>query len=275
MKNTLLVLFGLIFLSTPLAATAQGQSGDFYYEFSDSGLSAVTIVGYTGPGGAVTIPAGLWDDDLQSMHPVKHIGYSAFGSVTTLTSVTIPSSVTSIGDWAFAGCTNLTSVTIPGSVTTIGGYAFAYSTRLTNITIPGSITVIPNAVFASCSSLQGVFFKGNAPNLVLNVFDGATNAIVYYLPGATRWGATFAGRPAVLWNPRVQTGDASFGVGSAGFGFNITGTADIPIVVEASTTLAHDDWVRLQSLNLTNGAFYFSDHEWTNFPARNYRIRSP
>ncbi|HSU54678.1 MAG TPA: hypothetical protein VLT36_11520 [Candidatus Dormibacteraeota bacterium] len=65
------------------------------------------------------------------------------------------------------------------------------------------------------------------------------------------------------------------GLGSAGFGFNITGTADIQIVVEATTNLAHGPWVPFQSLNLTNGAFYFSDPNWTNYPARNYRIRSP
>ena len=65
MKNTLLALLGFILLSTPRAATAQ-QFGDFTYT-SDG--SAITITGYTGPGGAVTIPAtiiGL---------PVTRIGY--------------------------------------------------------------------------------------------------------------------------------------------------------------------------------------------------------
>jgi hypothetical protein len=45
--------------------------------------------------------------------------------------------------------------------------------------------------------------------------------------------------------------------------------------VEATTNLAIGPWVPLSSLNLTNGAFYFSDPNWTNYPARNYRIRSP
>ena len=50
---------------------------------------------------------------------------------------------------------------------------------------------------------------------------------------------------------------------------------DIPIVVEACANLAHAAWVPLQSLNLTNGAFYFSDPNWTNYSARLYRLRSP
>ena len=44
---------------------------------------------------------------------------------TSLTSVTIPNSVTSIGRCAFYGCTSLTSITIPDSVTSIGDEAFS------------------------------------------------------------------------------------------------------------------------------------------------------
>ena len=54
-----------------------------------------------------------------------------------------------------------------------------------------------------------------------------------------------------------------------------TATTNIPIVVESSTNLANAIWVPLQSLNLTNGSFYFSDPNWSNYPARVYRIRSP
>jgi hypothetical protein len=104
------------------------------------------------------------------------------------------------------------------------------------------------------------------------MFYSAPNAIVYYLPGTTGWGATFDDRPARLWNPLIQTSGPGFGIGPAGFGFNITGTTNIPIVVEATTNLANGPWVPLQSLN---GVFYFSDPNWTNYAARNYRIRSP
>lgn len=51
----------------------------------------------------------------------------------TVTSITIPSGVTSIGEYVFAGCTRLTSITIPASVTSIHAMAFVECTALTDI----------------------------------------------------------------------------------------------------------------------------------------------
>jgi hypothetical protein len=55
------------------------------------------------------------------------------------------------------------------------------------------------------------------------VFDGDTNATVYYLPGTTGWGTTFGGRPTALWtpanpptiqrSPQTQTAEAGSAVG--------------------------------------------------------------
>jgi hypothetical protein len=100
-------------------------------------------------------------------------------------------------------------------------------------------------------------------------------ATVYYLPGTTGWGTTFGGRPTVLWNPQFQTGAPTFGVQNNQFGFTVSGTTNIPIVLEATTALARPLWVNLQTCTLTNGSIYFSDPTWTNYPNRFYRIRSP
>ncbi len=70
------------------------------------------ISAYTGSGGTVVIPAttnGL---------PVNSIGQFAFYNCTSLTSVTIPDSVTSIGGYAFAGCSSLTSAFFQGNAPT-------------------------------------------------------------------------------------------------------------------------------------------------------------
>ena len=75
------------------------------------------------------------------------IGNDAFGSCTSLTSVTIPNSVISIGGSAFAGCSGLTSVTIGSGVTSINDGAFYYCSGLTEVTIGSGVTSIGNAVF--------------------------------------------------------------------------------------------------------------------------------
>ena len=157
----------------------------------------------------------------------------------------------SVGDGAFSWCTNLAGVTIGHSLTNLGDFTFA-----------------------DCSSLAGAYFEGNAPTAGPSAF-AYDNTTVYYLPGATGWGLTFAGRPAVLWNPQIQSGTPTFGVRNNQFGFTITGTMNIPLAVEASTSLASPGWTVLQTCTLTNGSIYFGDPAWRNYPARFYRIRPP
>ncbi len=143
------------------------------------------------------------------------------------------------------------------------------------MTIPSSVVSFGTSAFNFCVNLTGVFFNGKPPSNNGFLFSGNTKATVYYLPGDTGWGPTYGGRPTKLWNPHAQTSDANFGVRTNQFGFNIFGTANIPIVVEASTNLANSNWFPLQNCTLTNGLIYFSDPQWTNYPGRFYRLRSP
>jgi hypothetical protein len=123
--------------------------------------------------------------------------------------------------------------------------------------------------------LTAAYFKGDAPSADSSVFAGDNNVTVYYLLGTTGWGATYGGRPAVLWNPQAQTGDGSFGVQNNQFGFNIAGSSGLVIVVEASTNLSNPVWTPISTNTLTGGTSYFSDPQWTNYSSRFYRLRSP
>src|ERR1035438_1968935 len=250
--------------------------------------SQTTLVQYPGgKAGAYTIS-----------NSVTSIGNWAFASCATLTSIAIPNSVTSIGDSAFWSCPSLTNVTIGDKVANIGVFAFEFCPNLTSVAIPNSVTniafgafevcpklttvTIGNRVasigdhaFQLCTNLTAAYFMGNAPSVGSFVFFGDTHATVYYLPGTTGWASTFAGVPAVLWNPQVQTSRASFGVRTNRFGFDIAGSSNLVIVVEACTNLANPLWSPVGTNTLTSGSSYFSDPPSTNFTRRFYRLRPP
>ena len=100
---------------------------------------------------------------------------------------------------------------------------------------------------------------------------------IYYLPGTSNWTwlSDFTGVRTVLWDPLIQTGNGNFGVQNNQFGFDITGTTNIPIVVQASTNLGNPVWTALTNVTLTNGLFHFSEPLQPNTPSRYYRISSP
>jgi hypothetical protein len=205
---------------------------------------------------------------------VTNIGDSAF-YYCPLTSVTIGNGVTSIGNNAFALCP-LTSMTIPNSVTSIGDFAF-YWCSMTNVMLGTNIASIGDFAFYNCYNLTGIYFYGNAPTVGSYVFESVNNATVYYLPRTTGWEnfAQATGLLPVLWTPQAQTGDASFGVRTNQFGFNINWASSRIIVVEACTDLANPAWFPLQTNTLTSDSCYFSDPDWTNYPGRFYRLHSP
>jgi hypothetical protein len=250
--------------------------------------SQATLIQYPGgQSGIYTVP-----------NSVTRIGDSAFSDCYSLASVTIPNSVTNIGDrtfyWCcrlanvtlpnnltkiedgmFSACVALNCVTIPNGVTRIGGDAFYYCGNLTNVTIPNTVTSIGDAAFVDCTSLTHIYFQGDAPSLERRLCFNGSNATIYYLPGTTGWDTTYGGRPTALWTPLVQTTDTTFGVRSNQFGFNINWASGQTVVVEACTNLANPTWSALQTNTFADGSFYFSDPEWTKYPTRVYRLRTP
>ena len=87
---------------------------------------------------------------------VTKIGYAAFEGCTGLKSITIPNSVKIIDRGAFYNCSGLTSVTIGNSVTSIGVSAFYGCSGLTSITIPNSVTSIGKDAFSGCGNLSSI-----------------------------------------------------------------------------------------------------------------------
>lgn len=179
MKTNLLQssLLAAVLLALPAVVQAQ-----FNYTTNDG---AITITGYTGLGGNVTIPdtinglsvtsigdGAFYGDALTNVtipNSVTGIGSSAFEDCP-LTRVTIGNGVTIIGSAAFEGCSIL-SLTIPDSVIVIGDYAF-FGNSMTRVTIPNCVTDIGEGAFLNCYDLTYVTIGNSVTNIGLNAFSG-------------------------------------------------------------------------------------------------------
>ncbi|MDP2892497.1 MAG: leucine-rich repeat domain-containing protein, partial [Bacillota bacterium] len=158
--TVILLTLSMILVMFPVSAFADKQLGDFTYTEADG---KITITGYTGAGGDVTIPNTI------DGKPVTSIGDYAFAFCSSLTSITIPGSVTNIGGGAFAWCNSLTAINVDPSNTAYSsadGVLFNIDkTTLiqypggktgTEYTIPESVTSIGEGAFAGCNSLTAI-----------------------------------------------------------------------------------------------------------------------
>lgn len=101
---------------------------------------------------------------------LTRIGNYAFAS-NGIKSISIPGSVKAIGEYAFSSCVLLTSVTLLNGVEIIGDGAFSY-TPLTSIIFPSSVTDIGSSAFLSVKNLASVTFLGEISSIGERAFKG-------------------------------------------------------------------------------------------------------
>ena len=172
------------------------QFGDLYYGVNDSN---VWIFGYTGLGGDVVIPS-----EIDSM-PVTTIDRDAFENITSITSVTFPTSLTTIAHYAFYGCTGLANVTLPVSVTDISYGVFANCSSLTNIAI--------SADNPAYYSLNGILYDKTGSALIQ--FPGGIGGSLTIAEGVTQIaGSAFLGNTGLT---NVVLSETLTDIGSGAF----------------------------------------------------------
>ena len=136
----------------------------------------------------LNIPSDLAREFIHSFY-LKHttvIGDRAFLGCSSLTSITLPESVTTIGDRVFLRCSSLTSITLPDSVTTIGDLAFCVCSSLTSITLPDSVTTIGVRAFSGCSSLKSITLPDSLTTIGVRAFRGCSSLRSITLPNSLK-----------------------------------------------------------------------------------------
>lgn len=139
-----LVCCGLVCLlgTTALASDRVAYAvpgGEIYFNASYG-----SITGYSGDITEVVIPKRI--NDVK----VTQISGYAFANCSTLTSVTIPDTVTFIGESAFMRCENLSDVELGAGLTSIMEYAFNGCVNLTSISLPDGLTELSGSAFSYC-----------------------------------------------------------------------------------------------------------------------------
>ena len=213
-KNRHWLLTMAMLLSSIMVSAHDFEVDGIYYNILSPSEKTVQVTWkdqyyqtYTEYKGDVVIPSTVTYNDVS--YSVAAIQYDAFRGCNTLTSVTIPETVTEIKSAAFRG-TGLTSIFIPKSVTSIEGYVFHdcgslasivvddenayYDSRdncnaiinkslnrldygCSNTIIPTSVKSISSSAFMGRTNLTTIVIPDNITYLLGNTFEGCSNLV--------------------------------------------------------------------------------------------------
>ena len=177
MKQLYLLLITLL-VSLSAYAEKSGTCGDnLQWKLTDEGVLTITGTGKMKNYSGSSRPWSAYKNVIKQViidDGVTTIGDGAFAN-TSLTSITIPNSVTTIGSSAFYDCSSLTSVTIGNGVRTIEGGAFSSCSSLASITIPNSVRTIGGLAFSYCSSLASITIPNSVTRIWHSAFYGCKN----------------------------------------------------------------------------------------------------
>jgi hypothetical protein len=147
-----------------------------------SDVIQITITGYHGTGGNITIPKAENLNQPNNYQKVTKIAERAFSGNETLTSVTLPVYLNEIGDFAFAGCTNIRSFAVAqdnGIFQAVDGVLYCGDTLVAypagktarEFTVPDWVTGIAAGAFSGCTNLETVYIGTEYIYMSEDAFD--------------------------------------------------------------------------------------------------------
>ena len=168
----------------------------------NSGTTTAQVAGFYTGITALSPPSNINING--TLYTVTTIAASAFLNATTLTSVTIPNTITAIPESAFNGCSNLTTITFtgPSSLISIGSSAFNNCSNLLSIIIPSSVTSIGASAFSGCSALTSITIPSSVTSIGASAFSGCSALTSITVDSAN---LTYSSLGGVLFNKTGST----------------------------------------------------------------------
>lgn len=172
-----------------------------------------------------------------------------------LSSVSIPTTVSSIGMYAFYDCTSLTSCTIPEGVESIKYCTFGNCSQLSSVVIPSSVTWIAQNVFVNCDALTSITCRATTPPICTDssCFPTAaySNATLYVPDNAVS-----QYHSASVWQNFSNIVGKSYDFESNGIYYRITGTNTAEVTYKDLNFNSYSGLVRIPSTVTHEGTVY-------------------
>ena len=140
-------------------------------------------------------------------YKVVRIGDWSFRDCNTITSVSLPATITDIGGSAFRTCYKLDQINIPEGVTHIGSNAFK-NCLFESVNLPSSLLTIEDLAFDHCDQLASVTMNGATPPTIGEYTFSNRDNIILYVPNKS----ISAYKEANIWKDFKEilgTGDLS------------------------------------------------------------------
>ena len=164
--------------------------------------------------------------------PVTKIPVSAFASMSSVSSITIPDSVVEIEGYAFSYC-SASSINIPESVSVIGKHAFE-QTNITSVVIPEGVTKIDEYVFDACTKLESVIISSSVTSIEWGAFWHCKKLDNLVIPGSVKTiGYAAFSSCSSLKNLTISEGVSEIGINA----FNSCGSLESVVIPSTVTSI--------------------------------------
>lgn len=146
--------------------------------------------GYADKSGVIEVPAQVVKDG--QTYTVTSVGSYKFSngfadySKNKITTVKLPTTITSLGKWAFNQAKDLVSINLPSSLTEIDWEAFNECTSLPELVIPNSVKTIGGRAVSKCTNLRKIVIPNSVEAIGPMAFDGCRSLTVLDIPNSVK-----------------------------------------------------------------------------------------